>query len=111
MGTMKKPSKKIALKEVTCQVQYVGKSSANSNEPFHTTFGLEVNADASDEQIADAIFSGFNNGSGREWNLFRFAHIRSMSVGDMVAVDGRWYECYCIGWKKVDVLKAVSASV
>jgi hypothetical protein len=99
------------MKNLTCQIQYCGQSSSTDLIPFHVTFGLGVNDKATDEQILEKIFDGFNRGSGNEWNLFRFAHIRSMSVGDMVALDDRWYECDHCGWKKSDILNAVALSV
>jgi hypothetical protein len=101
----------LSRKTAKCQIQYKGQSSATSLTPYHVEFDLEVPKNATDEAVLDVIFAGFNNGSGREWNLFRFSHIRSMSVEDMVAIDGNWYECDHCGWKKSDVLKAVALSV
>lgn len=99
------------MRRVTCQIQYVGQSSANSTKPFNVAFGLGVSSASTDADILQFVFAGFNHGSRRELNLFLRAHIRSLSVGDFVAIDSQWYECDRNGWKKVDVLKVVAASV
>ncbi len=76
-------------------VQYAGFRSV-----FKTEFTLagEFERTHKDIDILEIIWAGFNAGSGNEFNLFRFAHIRSMSVDDFVKIDDKWYRCASFGW-------------
>ena len=49
-------------------------------------------------KVLEHIFAEWNNGSGKECSRFLQSGVRSLSVGDYVAVDGRWYRCEGIGW-------------
>lgn len=49
-------------------------------------------------EVLEHIFGEWNNGSGKECSRFLQAGVRSLSVGDYVAVDGLWYRCEGIGW-------------
>ena len=58
----------------------------------------------SDPDILDAVWEGWNNGSGRECTLFKKLEVRSMMVGDYVSilrptVASVWHECLPIGWR------------
>ena len=66
----------------------------------------------------ERIFAGMNGGSGSEFPWFLQAHVRSMSVGDVVVlykVDpksdrflGTWFICDSCGWLEVNVTQAQS---
>lgn len=53
-----------------------------------------------DTAYLESMFAGFNAGSGRELHVFNTSHVRSMSVGDFVQVEDRWYRCASCGWDK-----------
>lgn len=60
-----------------------------------------------DPDILDAVWEGWNNGSGKECDLFKKLEVRSMMVGDYVSilrptVTGVWHECLSVGWR-IDV--------
>ena len=52
-----------------------------------------------DPDILDAVWEGWNNGSGKECDLFKKLEVRSMMVGDYVCVKGVWHECLPVGWR------------
>jgi len=54
------------------------------------------------EDILEEVFEQFNAGSGRECQEFHNTHMRSLSVGDFVNIEGQWWECAACGWKKVE---------
>jgi len=57
-----------------------------------------------DPEILDAVWEQWNNGSGKECDLFKKLEVRSMMVGDYVSilrptVASVWHECLPIGWR------------
>jgi hypothetical protein len=57
-----------------------------------------------DPDILDAVWEQWNNGSGKECDLFKKLEVRSMMVGDYVSilrptVASVWHECLAIGWR------------
>ena len=57
-----------------------------------------------DPDILDAVWEQWNNGSGKECDLFKKLEVRSMMVGDYVSilrptVASVWHECLPIGWR------------
>ena len=57
-----------------------------------------------DPDILDAVWEQWNNGSGKECDLFKKLEVRSMMVGDYVHIlrrdkTGVWHECLAIGWR------------
>ena len=57
-----------------------------------------------DHDILDAVWEQWNNGSGKECDLFKKLEVRSMMVGDYVSilrptVASVWHECLAIGWR------------
>tara|TARA_B100000959_G_C14813815_1_gene554965 strand:- start:170 stop:616 length:447 start_codon:yes stop_codon:yes gene_type:complete len=57
-----------------------------------------------DPEILDAVWEQWNNGSGKECDLFKKLEVRSMMVGDYVHIlrrdkTGVWHECLAIGWR------------
>lgn len=53
------------------------------------------------ENILETVFGMFNHGSGIESELFLNSKCRSLSVNDVVAVNGKYYLCESFGWKEV----------
>ena len=57
-----------------------------------------------DPDILDAVWEQWNNGSGKECDLFKKLEVRSMMVGDYVSilrptVASVWHECLPFGWR------------
>jgi hypothetical protein len=52
-------------------------------------------------EVLEIVFANWNNGSGSECPEFLASKVRSLSVGDYVAVDGQWHRCEGIGWSEV----------
>ena len=55
----------------------------------------------SDEKLLEDIFAYWNAGSGRECGEFIEARTRSLSVGDFVGINGKFYQCKSVGWDEV----------
>lgn len=53
------------------------------------------------DYLLERVFAEWNHGSQVESELFLRSNVRSMSVGDIVLVNGTYYQCMPIGWKKV----------
>ena len=53
------------------------------------------------EDILEAVFGMFNHGSGIESELFLNSKCRSLSVNDVVLLNGKYYLCESVGWKEV----------
>ena len=66
------------------------------------TFVLE--SDSPTEDILEMVFARFNNGSGMECKEFIKASVRSLSVNDIVGVNGKLFQCLPMGWKEVSEL-------
>ena len=56
---------------------------------------IEASDDSVDEAILDELFSEFNIAHPKNY------HGRSMSMSDVVVLDGVKYYCDSIGWKKI----------
>lgn len=55
------------------------------------------------EYILEMVFGEWNHGSGMESELFMASKKRSLSVNDVVCVNGRYYQCAVIGWNEVSM--------
>ena len=53
------------------------------------------------ENMLEATFGMFNHGSGIESELFLNSKCRSLSVHDIVCVNGKYFQCESFGWKEV----------
>ena len=53
------------------------------------------------ENILEATFGMFNHGSGVESELFLNSKCRSLSVHDIVCVNGKYHQCLPCGWSEV----------
>lgn len=80
------------MKSKTIQVKYPGE--------FHITFTrTSSTTDAAD---LEQTFGEWNAGSGMESELYLNQRtLRPLSVNDLVAIDGRWWQCRSVGWKSV----------
>jgi hypothetical protein len=81
------------MKLVTIKIVYPGEFTAEV---------VERRADAtSDNEILEDVFAGWNHGSQRECKTFLNSRVRSLSVNDIVVVDGQPYQCAGMGWQPV----------
>lgn len=53
------------------------------------------------DSILEVVFGMFNHGSGIESELFLNSKCRSLSVNDVVLLNGKYYLCESVGWKEV----------
>lgn len=56
-----------------------------------------------DPSAPEQLWQEWNRGSGYESQVFEEAEERSMSVGDVVEVDGTYYIAAPIGWEEIDI--------
>ncbi len=68
------------------------------DEAVHS-FVMETDMVVSD--ILERVFAEWNHGSGMESELFIRSNKRSLSVNDIVGVNGKYYLCESFGWKEV----------
>jgi hypothetical protein len=65
---------------------------------------LSLRADVSklmtQEDFLEQVFAWFNAGSNRECEAFLSERMRSLSVNDFVCVDGCWWQCASVGWRR-----------
>ena len=66
------------------------------------TFSLDTNKDHM--VLLEMIFFEFNVGEGLLATAYRAKDLRSLSVGDVVIINGVSYECARFGWNKIDVI-------
>ena len=53
------------------------------------------------EDNLERVFAEWNDGSGMECKMFIESKKRSLSVNDIVCVNGKYYQCQSCGWKEV----------
>ena len=70
--------------------------------PDESVHSYMKESDESVERILEDVFGEWNHGSGMESELFRSSKKRSLSVNDIVCVNGRYFQCAPIGWNEVD---------
>ena len=61
-------------------------------------FVWEVDGTMNHHSLLGRVFAAWNCGSGQECDMFLRSQVRSLSVGDFVAIDGSWYKCEPMGW-------------
>jgi hypothetical protein len=69
--------------------------------PDEVAFSFVVTNDLSVEDNLERTFAEWNHGSGMESDLFVSSKKRSLSVNDIVCVNGKCYQCQSFGWKQV----------
>jgi hypothetical protein len=57
--------------------------------------------DMSVEDNLERVFAEWNHGSGMECEMFIRSKKRSLCVGDVVCVNGRYHLCKSFGWKEI----------
>ena len=55
------------------------------------------------DNLLERVFAEWNRGSGSECELFLNSRCRNLGVNDVVAVNGRYYQCSVIGWNEVSI--------
>lgn len=65
--------------------------------PAERNFEVSLEGDTHPEILENA-FAAFNGGSGREHPEFLASRARSLSVNDLVMIEGAWYQCASFGW-------------
>jgi len=70
-------------------------------DEFTAGFIIKTDGEVDDHDILEMVFAQWNNGSGLESELFINSKIRSLSVNDIVCVNGRYYQCASFGWNEV----------
>lgn len=51
----------------------------------------------------EAAWQQWNAGSGHETQEFYDAEVRSMSVGDVIEINGTYHQAKSIGWEQIEV--------
>ena len=59
------------------------------------SYTIEGNTDG---EVLKKVFAQWNYGSGLECETFLNTFVRSLSVNDVVIVDGVYYQCGLFGW-------------
>jgi hypothetical protein len=57
--------------------------------------------DMSTADILERVFAEWNHGSGMECEMFVKSKKRSLSVNDIVCVNGTYFQCANFGWHEV----------
>jgi hypothetical protein len=74
------------------------------------TDGPTVEVAASGEAAAEEVFDLTNNSSRQEECELKYGRGRSVSVGDIVEVDGTAYVCAPVGWAEFEAEEAVEST-
>jgi hypothetical protein len=69
--------------------------------PDDFTSSFIMDNDMSTADILERVFAEWNHGSGMECELFIHSKKRSLSVNDIVCVNGKYFQCQSVGWNKV----------
>ena len=69
--------------------------------PDEATYSYVVTNDMSVEDNLERVFAEWNHGSYMECEMFIKSNKRSLSVNDIVCVNGKYFQCQSVGWKQV----------
>lgn len=71
--------------------------------PCDATFGITrtESDEIEDDYILEEMFKQWNHGSNQECEQFLISRNRSLSVNDIININGRYYQCLSYGWKRV----------
>jgi len=72
-------------------------------DEFTVGFVIETEQIVDTQDILEMVFAQWNHGSGLESELFVKSKKRSLSVGDIVCVNGKYHQCASFGWNEVSV--------
>ena len=70
-------------------------------DEFTAGFIIKTDGEVDHNDILERVFAQWNHGSGLESELFIKSNKRSLSVNDIVCVNGRYYQCASFGWNEV----------
>ena len=68
-------------------------------------FKIQAVSEDTDLDILERVFAEWNAGSGQECKLFIDSRLRSLSVNDVVIVNGTYYQCARMGWDQISEQK------
>ena len=71
--------------------------------PDESVHSYVKDSDEGVDRILEEVFGEWNHGSGMESELFMASKKRSLSVNDIVCVNGKYYQCESIGWNEVSM--------
>jgi hypothetical protein len=69
--------------------------------PDEAVHSFVMDTDMVVSDILERVFAEWNHGSGMESELFIRSKKRSLSVNDIVCVNGKYYLCKSFGWNEV----------
>ena len=69
--------------------------------PDEAVNSFVMTTDMSTADILERVFDEWNHGSGMECEMFIRSQKRSLSVNDIVCVNGTYFQCQSVGWNKV----------
>ena len=69
--------------------------------PDECVHSYVIESDEGVDNLLERVFMEWNRGSGMESEMFLNSRCRSLSVNDVVVVNGRYYQCSFIGWNEV----------
>ena len=69
--------------------------------PDEAVNSFVMTTDMSTADILERVFAEWNHGSGMECEMFVKSKKRSLSVGDVVCVNGTYFQCANFGWHEV----------
>ena len=72
--------------------------------PDESVHSYVIQSDESVERILEIVFDEWNHGSGVESKTFLLSKKRSLSVNDIVCVNGVYFQCASMGWTPVDIV-------
>ena len=70
-------------------------------DEFNCAFVVETDGAANVNELLELTFAQWNNGSGQECERFIKSKVRSLSVNDIVCINGSYYQCASFGWNGV----------
>ena len=82
--------------------EYEKPSNSYTADQFDQLYREITDVEVDDPEDA---WAQWNAGSGHETQEFYDAEVRSMSVGDIVEIDGTYYQAKAIGWDTIEVDK------
>jgi hypothetical protein len=69
--------------------------------PDEAVYSYVVTNNLSPEDNLERVFAEWNSGSGMECKMFIESNKRSLSVNDIVCVNGKYFQCQSVGWTEV----------
>ena len=69
--------------------------------PDEAVHSFVMDNDMPTADILERVFAEWNHGSGMECEMFIRSQKRSLSVNDIVCVNGEYFQCASFGWNSV----------